>query len=503
MKKLILKVLLVVVFVGLLPVKQVQASSGSISVRSSSSNVVVGNTFSVSVTVSGSKALGSWEYTMDYNSNYVRLVSGNSTVVDYGNGSMRSKTYNYTFKAIASGSASIGVRSYAGYDFSEEAISFSVSRASVNMKTRAEIEAGYSKNNNLGSLSISGFSISPAFSSSTTEYSVEVPIDLEKVTINASAQDRYASISGAGEVTILEGENNIVITCRAENGSEKKYTIKVICKDPNPLIIKHEDKDFQVLRRVSSLGSVEGFVASTVEIEKNVIPALYNEKIKMYLVGLIDVKDGIKGLYIYDVEKKTFSKYQEISSTVNRLIVIDNKDDKLFSEYQVVEVDGIKGYKINDLSNEIVFYALNIVDGEMNYYLYDIGHKMISSYNFQEINYYKYQTKLARKSLNELLLYVYIGGGVAGVIVLLLIVFLIKGNKKNKVMRKKHQKQLDEMQNNDVFGGDIKFENSILDNNESQDMHEELLEESVEDEDVEVGESEIASKEEVVEKIDE
>ena len=49
---------IVLTFGGIL---QVNASSGTISVTSSASTVVVGNTFKVTVKISSSAALGSWQ----------------------------------------------------------------------------------------------------------------------------------------------------------------------------------------------------------------------------------------------------------------------------------------------------------------------------------------------------------------------------------------------------------------------------------------------------------
>ena len=49
----------------------VKAASATISVSSSTSKVVVGNTFTVTIKISSSTSLGSWEFTPSYNKNYL------------------------------------------------------------------------------------------------------------------------------------------------------------------------------------------------------------------------------------------------------------------------------------------------------------------------------------------------------------------------------------------------------------------------------------------------
>ena len=91
----------------------VYASSGKISV-SSSSTAIVGNTLTVTVTLSSSSALGSWEFDINYDSSYLRLTSSSAEnngtyFVNYGNGSIKSKSYTLQFKVLKSGTSNITV----------------------------------------------------------------------------------------------------------------------------------------------------------------------------------------------------------------------------------------------------------------------------------------------------------------------------------------------------------------------------------------------------------
>ena len=132
---------------------------------STTRNVIVGNTFKVSTTVSSD--VGSWYYVLSYDSSKVQLISGNPKVVGViGDG----KTNTYTFKALRSGTANFSVVNTAlASNSTNKACSASSGSASVIMKTQAEIEASYSRNNNLSGLQVANTELSPAFNPDVTE----------------------------------------------------------------------------------------------------------------------------------------------------------------------------------------------------------------------------------------------------------------------------------------------------------------------------------------------
>ena len=169
LSKFLISLLVICLFIPSL-----KAASATFKTTSNRSSVVVGNTFTVTVKVSSSNTLGSWEYTISYDSSVIQLVSGKKSVADPGNGSQKSQTYTYTFKAIKSGKSNITVKSYAAYGRDEKALSCSASGTTVKVITKAELEASYSKDNNLKSLSVDGANISPTFSKDITDYKVEL-----------------------------------------------------------------------------------------------------------------------------------------------------------------------------------------------------------------------------------------------------------------------------------------------------------------------------------------
>ena len=97
----------------------------------------------------------------------------------------------------------------------------------IKRKTAAEEEKEQGENR-LKSLSIKpkeyDFS---GFDSEITEYSVEVPNEVEQIEILATAMDSNAQITGAGIIDIEEGENELKIEVIAVNGDKKTYTLTV------------------------------------------------------------------------------------------------------------------------------------------------------------------------------------------------------------------------------------------------------------------------------------
>lgn len=82
-----------------------------------------------------------------------------------------------------------------------------------------------STNNNLGSLTISGGTLSPGFSAGVTSYSATV--DAASVTIGATAADSRAKVSGTGVKSLNYGNNSFSVVVTSEAGTTKTYTIAV------------------------------------------------------------------------------------------------------------------------------------------------------------------------------------------------------------------------------------------------------------------------------------
>lgn len=123
------------------------------------------------------------------------------------------------------------------------------------------VAAPMSSDNSLKSLTVSNATISPAFSSGTTGYTAEVPFEVSKLDVSATANDSKAKVSINSPNLTPGGTTNVTVTVTAENGSTKTYTIAVKREqDPNYTASGNND--------LSGI-TVDGFLLSPVFSEDN------------------------------------------------------------------------------------------------------------------------------------------------------------------------------------------------------------------------------------------
>ncbi len=83
-------------------------------------------------------------------------------------------------------------------------------------------------NNYLASLEIDGQQLTPVFNPETESYDLTVPKKVKKVKISATAIAETSKVEGTGKVKLSRGENVVKITCTAENGAVRTYTIYIV-----------------------------------------------------------------------------------------------------------------------------------------------------------------------------------------------------------------------------------------------------------------------------------
>lgn len=413
---------------------------------SAPASVVVGKTFTVTTTVSGSNAIGSWEYTLSYDSSKVRYNSGSLHVVDYGNGSKKSASYSYTFTALKSGNATFKAvnASVLDYASTNECLS-NAGSTTVVMKTQAEIEESYSRNNNLSSLSVEGGTLSPEFSSAVTEYSVTMPVDTTKVNVLATAQDKTASITGAGEVDVVDGINKIELVVTAQHGEKKSYIINLTVQELDPITIDYAGKKYTVVRKKGQIENIPtGFVESTIKINDQDIAAYKSEITNLTLIGLKD-EEGTISLFIYDESKNEVRKFIQGASSIINLIILDNDQNSpkgfMKSSFKIKDQD-IKGYKVRGSKdgNHFLIYAQNLENGDKNFYLYD------SKNNTYQI----YFDELSEKLFEDIKLREYVIYGLLGLIGLILLIKIVSTLPSNETKIRRLQKKINKLKKKDA-----------------------------------------------------
>lgn len=433
-----IKKIFMAMLIGLLLPCIVNAASGSINIASSST-VVVGNKVTVTVTISSGTKMGSWQMSLNYDKSYLQLTNstardGGTFMIDYAEDpGVLKKTYTFTFKTLKSGTTKLSVDGYRAYVSSDlSALSLSANTKQIRIITQAELEASYSKNNNLSALEVEGFTLTPEFKTDVLEYSVVVPENTKEVNIKANVQDKRASVNGIGTQAVNPGANKFSVVVRAQSGAEKTYVINVEVKDENPINVTVNGKNYTVVKIKENLPAASLYTETTININGFEIPAYKNDNTNLVLVGLKD-EEGNISLYIYNIDKNEYQEYNEIG--VNKITIYPLTSNEEIKGYKkdTITINGVKvdGYYYTKDSDYVIIYGINVETGDKGFYMYDKKMQSLIKYNDEYII-----------DLNKKIeLYSYIIIGFSGVFILMIIIMIALAKKKSG--KKKNQKTIE------------------------------------------------------------
>lgn len=442
-----IKKIFMAMLIGLLFPCIVNAASGSINIASSST-VVVGNKVTVTVTISSGTKMGSWQMSLNYDKSYLQLTNstardGGTFMIDYAEDpGVLKKTYTFTFKTLKSGTTKLSVDGYRAYVSSDlSALSLSANTKQIRIITQAELEASYSKNNNLSALEVEGFTLTPEFKTNVLEYSVVVPENTKEVNIKANVQDKRASVNGIGTQAVNPGTNKFSVVVRAQSGAEKTYVINVEVKDENPINVTVNGKNYTVVKIKENLPAASLYTETTININGFEIPAYKNDNTNLVLVGLKD-EEGNISLYIYNKDKNEYQEYNEIG--VNKITIYPLTSNEEIKGYKkdTITINGVKvdGYYYTKDSDYVIIYGINVETGDKGFYMYDKKMQSLIKYNDEYII-----------DLNKKIgLYSYIIIGFSGVFILMIIIMIALAKKKSgkqkkqKPIEKEIKKNVDE-----------------------------------------------------------
>ena len=154
-------------------------------------------------------------------------------------------------------------------------------------------EDGRSSNNFLKSLSISNANIN--FDKNTNIYNLSVKNDIETIEISAQADDSKSVITGLGTFKLKEGNNEIKINVKAENGSTNTYTLNVKrltlseSLSSNTNIKKFEIKNYNI----NFSNNLSDYIISLSDEDKlNITIDLEDETSTYKIIGNEELKDN-------------------------------------------------------------------------------------------------------------------------------------------------------------------------------------------------------------------
>lgn len=245
-------------------------------------------------------------------------------------------------------------------------------------------EVQLSKENDLSSLTISQGKLSPEFKASETTYKVELTSDVKTITINAKTKDSKAKVSGTGEKELKIGENNFIISVKAENGSKKTYTVSVYVTEKPKVYLKMDSKNLGVLNDFSKVDIPKGFEKTTIERDGEMLTGLKSDTLGITLLYLQNEKRE-NTFYIYENDMVT-REYQTVSVQGQTYICIDfEKDMKGIEGLSTGEV------KIGEISIPCWRYDDNRLENYSIVYLMNqTGEKCLYSYELTEGTLQKY-----------------------------------------------------------------------------------------------------------------
>ena len=413
------KYLLFIIGLLLIPFA-VNATNANISLEASDTSISNGDSVTVDVDVSSSSNLSYYEYTLNYDESKLKLVRGSDYIVDRANNNSTKKfTNSFKFRALATGTAKVTVQSYAVLDTKDNNLDVNVDPVTIRISNSS------SSNNNSGStylssLEIEGYSLSPKFSKTTTNYSVDIEDDISEVNVLAETEDVDATLKGNGKISVVSGTNQIKLTV-TNDGEERTYTINVNLDDANPITVTIDGKTYTVVKNSSELEAPEGFEEKEITIEGQKVKALYNEKLDITLVGLRD-EDGNVSLYIYNESDNSYTPYVELTFDSISFYPLSTEEElPNYSKYNITinDVD-IECYKLSSDSKFAVIYGVNTETGEKGWYSYNEDENTLQKYNSEIDDYY--QDKIQN---TQVLIYILAGTTLLfGIIVIILAVKL-------------------------------------------------------------------------------
>lgn len=141
--------------------------------------------------------------------------------------------YNHQYMANVEAPKAEAQKTYNAYkNFTDIPVEFSIPVFQNMPYAPCPIPVGGANPNNwLKSLSVSNYTLSPTFQITNIEgmtYTVEVPSDVEQVTIQAQTVSTTATVSGTGTVSLQMGENTCLVTVESQAGTQRTYTIHII-----------------------------------------------------------------------------------------------------------------------------------------------------------------------------------------------------------------------------------------------------------------------------------
>lgn len=421
-----------------------------ISVSAGQGSVSEGKTVAFSITVpSGSEA---WTYSVSWSGN-LTLESGDTAPMGF-EGDNRTNQLVFRANSTGTGTVSISAGSYciAGVDYDASG-SASVTIVAADKPDDSEPApaptpsgggdsstgnnpgVSLSSNNALSSLTVSAGTLTPAFDPAITEYTLSLPSQSDRLTITANPSDSRATVQGDGEISLQNGETSLSVVVTAEDGSAKAYTITVQVAQAPTLFLDYNGQRLGVVKDVSQVTPPAGFApAKPITYSGDTLPIWTDVSGKRTLVYLMDEKSSAQGFYLFSQATGVQSPYLPIlCGSVTYIYTDIPKELSSVPGLTLATVKAfgqtLNGWTYNDASLKD-FCVLYLMDdaGSYGYYTYDSREETLQRFSGAVFTD-------SGETLAVPMLYVYIAGGAALVLLILLIIFASVASSRGRKLR--------------------------------------------------------------------
>ncbi len=199
--------------VGNYSVKAVSTGNGDYEAGSKCvTHTIIKGTPTISLTAKTVEATGS-------------AIAANAATAKNPNGSAVTLTYSYTYYSNNTCTTALSSAPSTAGTYYVKATSTATTNLNSASSSCVTHTINKNTNNNLSSLSISGYSISPSFAAGTTSYTATT--EASSVTVNAKTATSLATVTGTGSKTLSWGSNALNIIVTSQSGAVKTYKITV------------------------------------------------------------------------------------------------------------------------------------------------------------------------------------------------------------------------------------------------------------------------------------
>ncbi len=424
------------------------AASGYLT--TSSTNVYVGDTFTVSVNVSQAAA---WNIhvnaTGPVSGCFINQADATADALD------TNKTFSATCKATSTGTISLLLTGDVTSATNGIAVNVSGNRTvtvterpaptptpkptpkpSTNNNQNIDTR---SKNNNLKEISAEKYELVKV---DNNNYTLTIPNDITSININAQAEDKLAKVTGTGPHNINVGENNIEVIITAENGSQNKINIKVTRKDGYYLddlnaVLNQPLKELNVIVNSDTIITSE-HLEMIKNSGKTVNFNYYNDEKKLIYSWIVNgsklknTKDLLTTITNETTNKKDILRLSNYADGLFVQLkqtgdVLNGLEIKLFvgTKYNNDEVVSVYSYQKESNKLELVKQDIKVEDGYIKFNLKDSNDYFVTMSVISNCN-----NDVAKNNTSSLIYKVLII--ILSLVVIVLSIYTIKIIKKNK-----------------------------------------------------------------------